>query len=119
LVPTLTPIYALFDPRLNPINDIRGMVLIPLFLVGIFIIIYGIGWLLVDKFASLRLRKRLNKILGSIAIVIGLLNTVFFIIVLNYREHPLLMTWISVGGILIFFGIILIIKKVEKDTFQK
>ncbi len=39
LVPTFAPIYALFDARIHPFSDIRGMVLIPLFLVGVFIIV--------------------------------------------------------------------------------
>ena len=119
LVPTFTPIYALFDPRLQPFSDVRGMVLIPLFLVGVFIIIYGIGWLLVDKFVTIKLRKKLNKILGSISIRIGTLNSIFFIVVMNYdASQPLLVTWLLVGAILIVFGIILIFKKVESEKIQ-
>lgn len=118
LVPTFAPIYALFDTRIQPFSDIRGMVLIPLFLVGVFMIVYGIGWVVVDKFVTVKTRKKLNKILGSIAIGIGALNTVFFIIVLSYNpiyatDQPLLVTWLIVGGILILFGIILILKKVK------
>lgn len=119
LVPTFTPIYALFDPRLQPFSDIRGMVLIPLFLVGVFIILYGIGWLVVDKYVTIKLRKKLNKILGSIAIGIGTLNSIFFIFVMNIdATQPLLVTWLLVGAILIIFGIILITKKVESDKIQ-
>ena len=119
LIPTFTPIYALFDPRLQPFSDIRGMVLIPLFLVGVFIIIYGIGWLVVDKYVTIKLRKRLNKILGSISIAIGALNSIFFIIVINYdASQPLLVTWLLVGAILIVFGIILVFKKVESEKIQ-
>ena len=119
LIPTFTPIYALFDPRLQPFSDIRGMVLIPLFLVGVFIIIYGIGWLVVDKYVTIKLRKRLNKILGSISIAIGALNSIFFIIVINYdASQPLLVTWLLVGAILIVFGIILVFKKVESAKIQ-
>lgn len=124
LVPTFAPIYALFDTRIHPFSDIRGMVLIPLFLVGVFMIVYGIGWLVVDKFVSIKTRKKLNKILGSIAIGIGALNTVFFIIVLSYNpiyatDQPLLVTWLIVGGILILFGIILILKKVDNESIRK
>lgn len=124
LVPTFAPIYALFDTRLHPFSDTRGMVLIPLFLVGLFMIVYGIGWLVVDKFVSIKTRKKLNKILGSIAIGIGALNTVFFIIVLSYNpiyatDQPLLVTWLIVGGILILFGIILILKKVDSESIRK
>ena len=119
LIPTFTPIYALFDPRLQPFSDIRGMVLIPLFLVGVFIIIYGIGWLVIDKYVTIKLRKKLNKILGSISIGIGTLNSIFFIVVMNYdASQPLLVTWLLVGAILIVFGIILIFKKVESAKIQ-
>lgn len=119
LVPTFTPIYALFDPRLQPFSDIRGMVLIPLFLVGVFIIIYGIGWLVIDKYVTIKLRKKLNKILGSISIGIGTLNSIFFIVVMNYdASQPLLVTWLLVGAILIVFGIILVFKKVESAKIQ-
>ncbi|MBY9018513.1 MAG: hypothetical protein MUP85_13315 [Candidatus Lokiarchaeota archaeon] len=119
LIPTFTPIYALFDPRLQPFSDIRGMVLIPLFLVGVFIIIYGIGWLVIDKYVTIKLRKKLNKILGSISIGIGTLNSIFFIVVLNYdASQPLLVTWLLVGAILIVFGIILVFKKVESAKIQ-
>jgi hypothetical protein len=119
LVPTFTPIYALFDPRLQPFSDIRGMVLIPLFLVGVFIIIYGIGWLVLDKYVTIKLRKKLNKILGSISIGIGILNSIFFIFVLNYdASQPLLVTWLLVGAILIIFGIILVFKKVDSAKIK-
>jgi len=119
LVPTFTPIYALFDPRLQPFSDIRGMVLIPLFLVGVFIIIYGIGWLVIDKYVTIKLRKKLNKILGSISIGIGTLNSIFFIFVLNYdASQPLLVTWLLVGAILIIFGIILVFKKVDSAKIK-
>ena len=119
LIPTFTPIYALFDPRLQPFSDIRGMVLIPLFLVGVFIIIYGIGWLVIDKYVTIKLRKKLNKILGSISIGIGTLNSIFFIVVMNYdASQPLLVTWLLVGAILIVFGIILVFKKVESTKIQ-
>lgn len=119
LIPTFTPIYALFDPRLKPFSDIRGMVLIPLFLVGVFIIIYGIGWLVIDKYVTIKLRKKLNKILGSISIGIGTLNSIFFIVVMNYdASQPLLVTWLLVGAILIVFGIILVFKKVESAKIQ-
>lgn len=119
LIPTFTPIYALFDPRLQPFSDIRGMVLIPLFLVGVFIIIYGIGWLVIDKYVTIKLRKKLNKILGSISIGIGTLNSIFFIVVMNYdASQPLLVTWLLVGAILIVFGIILVFKKVESAKIQ-
>jgi len=119
LVPTFTPIYALFDPRLQPFSDIRGMVLIPLFLVGVFIIIYGIGWLVIDKYVTNKLRKKLNKILGSISIGIGILNSIFFIFVLNYdASQPLLVTWLLVGAILIIFGIILVFKKVDSAKIK-
>ncbi len=119
IVPLLTPIIGLFDPRLHPFSDIRGMVLIPLFLVGVFLLIYGIGWLVVDKYATIKLRKKLNKILGSISIGIGILNSIFFIIVMNIdASQPLLATWFLVGAILIIFGIILISKKVESAKIQ-
>ncbi|MHA1194071.1 MAG: hypothetical protein ACTSP9_17580 [Promethearchaeota archaeon] len=113
IVPLFTAIYGLFDPRLHPFSDIRGMVLIPLFLVGVFLLIYGIGWLVVDNVTT-KLRKKMNKILGSISIGIGTLNSIFFIVVMNYdASQPLLVTWLLVGAILIVFGIILMTKKVE------
>ncbi|MHA1194295.1 MAG: hypothetical protein ACTSP9_18770, partial [Promethearchaeota archaeon] len=63
LVPLFTAIYGLFEPRLHLFSDVRGMVLIPLFLVGVFLLIYGIGWLIVDN-VTIKLRKKMNKILG-------------------------------------------------------
>ncbi|MCJ7649682.1 MAG: hypothetical protein MUP85_13790, partial [Candidatus Lokiarchaeota archaeon] len=68
---------------------------------------------------TIKLRKKLNKILGSISIGIGTLNSIFFIVVMNYdASQPLLVTWLLVGAILIVFGIILIFKKVESAKIQ-
>lgn len=119
LIPLASSIYALTDPALDFIHDVRVFITVPFLCVGIFVIIYGIFLLFGDKYVTIKLKKKLNIILGIIAILIGALNTVFFISILIISPSFMnistlsLITWFLVGGILIVFGFNLIIKKVE------
>ena len=64
LIPIIASANAMLDPRLNAISDIRVLVLLPLTLVGIFIIVYSVFLLTADVYIEgIKTRKRANKIL--------------------------------------------------------
>ncbi|MFX0176653.1 MAG: hypothetical protein ACFE85_10530, partial [Candidatus Hodarchaeota archaeon] len=90
----------------------------PLILVGIFLIIYGLFFMSADWYIhDIKTRKRANQILGLISSSIGIVNIVFFtLLLISEIHHPLFfsITWLVLGVILIIFGINLIIKKLEK-----
>jgi len=119
LIPIISSVYALNDSRLQSISDVRVLVTVPVFLAGIFLLIYGAFLLVGEKLIIGQLKKKLNKILGLISVIIGVLNTSFFIMVLSINPELMnqnsisLLTWFVVGGILIIFGFDLIIKKVK------
>jgi len=124
LIPIIASAYAMLDPRLSVINDIRGLVLLPLTLVGIFIIIYSVFLLTAEAYiGEIKTRKRGNKILGIISIAIGLVNIVAFIVLVSISgEQPVILSvfWLLIGAISIYFGIHLFIKKVEeKQKYTK
>jgi len=124
LIPIVVSAYAMLDPRLSVINDIRGLVLLPLTLVGIFIIIYSVFLLTAEAYiGEIKTRKRGNKILGIISIAIGLVNIVAFIVLVSISgEQPVILSvfWLLIGAISIYFGIHLFIKKVEeKQKYTK
>lgn len=124
LIPIVVSAYAMLDPRLSVINDIRGLVLLPLTLVGIFIIIYSVFLLTAEAYiGEIKTRKRGNKILGIISIAIGLVNIVAFIVLISISgEQPVILSvfWLLIGATSIYFGIHLFIKKVEeKQKFTK
>ena len=116
LIPIVASVFALTDSRLQSISDVRVLVTIPVLLAGIFLLIYGVFLILGDKRLSFKFKRRL----GLISILIGLLNTSFFIIILSINPELMnqnsisLITWFVVGGVLIVFGFELIIKKVKK-----
>ena len=120
LIPIVASVFALTDSRLQSISDVRVLVTIPVLLAGIFLLIYGVFLVLGDKRLSFKLKRRLNKILGLISVLIGFLNTTFFIIILSINPEFMnqnsisLFIWFVVGGVLIVFGFELIIKKVKK-----
>ena len=119
LIPIISSVYALNDSRLQSISDVRVLVTVPVSLAGIFLLIYGAFLLVGEKLIIGQLKKKLNKILGLISVIIGVLNTSFFIMVLSINPELMnqnsisLLTWFVVGGILIIFGFDLIIKKVK------
>ncbi|MFX1288111.1 MAG: hypothetical protein ACFFFY_06100, partial [Promethearchaeota archaeon] len=124
IVPVISSIYAMNDTRLDAINELRTLVLLPLTLVGIFIIIYGVFLVGADMYiGSDKLRKRANQILGLISIAIGLVNIIAFVLLLLISgEQPVILSffWLMIGIILIYFGIHLIIKKIEdKKGYSK
>jgi len=118
LIPIIASAYAMLDPRLNVINDIRVLVLLPLTLVGIFIIVYSVFLLTAEAYIDgIKTRKRANRILGIISIAIGITNIAAFIVLTSISgEQPviLLVFWLLIGAISIYFGVHLFIKKVEE-----
>ncbi|MHA1508229.1 MAG: hypothetical protein ACTSO6_05935, partial [Promethearchaeota archaeon] len=75
MIPIIGSIYALADSRLNAINELRNLVLLPLMMVGIFILIYGVFLVTADMYiGSGTTKKQANQILGLISIAIGLVN---------------------------------------------
>ena len=124
LIPIVASAYAMLDPRLSVISDIRGLVLLPLTLVGIFIIIYSVFLLTAEAYiGEIKTRKRANKILGIISIAIGLANILAFIVLISISgEQPVILSvfWLLIGAISIYFGVHLFIKKVEeKQKYTK
>ena len=124
LIPIIASAYAMLDPRLSVINDIRFLVLLPLTLVGIFIIVYSVFLLTAEAYiGEIKTRKRANKILGIISIAIGLANIVAFIVLISISgEQPVILSvfWLLIGAISIYFGVHLFIKKVEeKQNYTK
>ncbi|NVM45907.1 MAG: hypothetical protein HWN79_13405 [Candidatus Lokiarchaeota archaeon] len=117
ILPVISSIYALADARLDAINELRTLVLLPLILVGIFIIIYGVFLVSADMYIdNIKLKKRANQVLGAISIVIGIINIISFVaLIATAGEQPVILSffWLSIGVILIYFGGHLFIKKVE------
>ncbi len=124
IIPIVSSIYAMTDSRLDVINDLRILVLLPLTLVGVFVIIYGVFLVSADMYIeSDKLRKRANQILGTISIMIGIVNIIaFFGLLVTAGEQPIILSffWLMIGAILVFFGIRLFIKKIEpKKKYSK
>ncbi|MHA2288398.1 MAG: hypothetical protein ACXABG_06390 [Promethearchaeota archaeon] len=118
IIPIVSSIYVLADTRLDGISELRFLVLLPLILVGIFIVAYGVFLVSADMYLhNDKLKKRANQILGLVSIVIGLVNTISFIgLIVTAGEQPLILSffWLLIGVILIYFGVHLFIKKIEK-----
>jgi len=125
IIPVISSIYAMADARLDAINELRILVLLPLTFVGIFIIVYGVFLVCADMYiGNIKLKKRANQTLGAISIVIGIVNIVSFVVLIaTAGEQPIILSffWLSIGVILIYFGVHLFIKKVEdkKESSRK
>ena len=124
IIPIICSIYAMADSRLNAINELRILVLLPLTLAGIFIVIYGVFLVSADMYIdSDKTKKRSNQILGLISIVIGLVNIISLVVLITTAgEQPIILSffWLLVGVILVYFGFHLIIKKIEdKKKYSK
>ena len=123
MIPIICSIYALADSRLDAINELRILVLLPLTLVGIFILIYGVFLVTADIYIdSDTTKKRANQILGLISIAIGLVNIISFLVLITTSgEQPIILSffWLLLGVIFVYFGVHLIIKKVEKNSKKK
>ena len=117
IIPIICSIYAMADSRLDAINELRILVLLPLTLVGIFIIIYGIFLVSADMYIdSDKTKKRANQILGIISVAIGIVNIISFILlVVTAGEQPIILSffWLLLGVVFVYFGVHLIIKKIE------
>ena len=117
MIPIICSIYAMADSRLDAINELRTLVLVPLILVGTFILIYGVFLVTADIYIdSDTTKKRANQVLGIISIVIGLFNIISFIVLITTSgEQPIILSffWLLLGIIFVYFGIHLIIKKIE------
>ena len=124
IIPIICSIYAMADSRLNAINELRILVLLPLTLAGIFIVIYGVFLVSADMYIdSDKTKKRSNQILGLISIVIGLVNIISLVVLITTAgDQPIILSffWLLVGVILVYFGFHLIIKKIEdKKKYSK
>ena len=124
IIPIICSIYAMADSRLNAINELRILVLLPLTLAGIFIVIYGVFLVSADMYIdSDKTKKKSNQILGLISIVIGLVNIISLVVLITTAgEQPIILSffWLLVGVILVYFGFHLIIKKIEdKKKYSK
>ena len=124
IIPIISSIYAMTDSRLDVINELRILVLLPLTLAGIFLVIYGVFLVSADIYIdSENLKKRANQILGIIAIIIGLVNIIAFIgLLVTIGEQPIVLSffWLMIGVIMVYFGIHLFTKSVEiKKKFLK
>ena len=118
IVPIIVTIIVGLDVRLLPYNLTLLIVFFPLLLVGVFFIIYGMFLVLADTFIhNIRTKKRANQVLGIVSMLVGIINIVFFVILLiSFIDHPLLFSvgWLALGAVLIIFGIHLVIKKIGK-----
>lgn len=118
IVPIIGSVFTNLDERLLPFDIVRFIVLLPLIFIGIFLIVYGLFIMSADWYIhSIKTRKRANQILGLISSSIGVVNIVFFtLLLINQIDHPLFFSvfWLVLGVILIIFGIHLIIKKLEE-----
>ena len=124
MIPIICSIYAMADSRLDAINELRTLVLLPLTLVGIFILIYGVFLVTADIYIDNETtRKQANQILGLISIVIGLVNIFSFVVLITTSgEQPIILSffWLLLGAIFVYFGFHLIIKKMEtKKNLKK
>ena len=121
IIPIISSIYVLNDTRLNAISELRFLVLFPLILVGVFVIAYGVFLVSADMYLhNDKLIKRANQILGTISIVIGLVNSISFVVlIVTAGEQPFILSffWLLIGVVLVYFGIHLFIKKI--DTKKK
>ncbi len=117
MIPIICSIYALADSRLDAINELRNLVLLPLIMVGIFILIYGVFLVTADMYIdSDTTKKRANQILGLISIAIGLVNIISFVaLITTSGDQPIILSffWLLLGVIFVYFGVHLIIKKIE------
>ena len=118
IIPVICSIYAMADARLDAINELRILVLLPLTLVGIFIIIYGVFLVSADMYLdSDKTKKKANQILGIISVAIGIVNIISFIVlIVTEGEQPIILSlfWLLIGVILVYFGVHLFVKKIEK-----
>ena len=116
IIPIICSIYAMADSRLDAINELRILVLLPLTFVGIFIIIYGVFLVSADMYIdSDKTKKRANQILGIISVAIGIVNIISFILlVVTAGEQPIILSffWLLLGVVFVYFGVHLIIKKI-------
>ncbi len=124
IIPIICSIYAMADSRLDAINELRILVLLPLTLVGIFIIIYGVFLVSADMYIdSDKTKKRANQLLGIISVAIGIVNIISFILlVVTAGEQPIILSffWLLLGVVFVYFGVHLIIKKIEsKKKYSK
>ncbi len=124
IIPVICSIYAMADARLDAINELRILVLLPLTLVGIFIIIYGVFLVSADMYLDNdKTKKKANQILGIISVAIGIVNIISFVVlILTAGEQPIIFSffWLLIGVILVYFGVHLIIKKIEdKKKYSK
>jgi len=124
IIPIICSIYAMADSRLDAINELRILVLLPLTLVGIFILIYGVFLVTADMYIdSDKTKKRANQILGIISIVIGIVNIIAFVgLLVTAGEQPIIFSffWLLIGVTLVYFGVRLFIKKIEdKKKYSK
>ena len=124
MIPITCSIYALADSRLDAIDELRILVLLPLTLVGIFILIYGVFLVTAEMYIdSDTTKKRANQILGLISIAIGLFNIISFVVLITTSgEQPIILSffWLLLGVIFVYFGFHLIIKKIEdKKKYSK
>jgi len=124
IIPIICSIYAMADSRLDAINELRILVLLPLTLVGIFIIIYGVFLVSADMYIDNdKTKKRANQILGIISVAIGIVNIISFILlVVTAGEQPIILSffWLLLGVVFVYFGVHLIIKKIEsKKKYSK
>ncbi len=117
LIPIIATIIALTDTRLVDIHHIRLLILFPLALVGLFIIVYGVFLILSEGYLkNINTKKRYNKVLGLVSMVIGIANIISYIILFQLIvEYSLVLSffWLLIGGLLIYFGFHLILKKIE------
>jgi L-asparagine transporter-like permease len=117
IIPIICSIYAMADSRLNAINELRILVLLPLTLAGIFIVIYGVFLVSADMYIDNdKTKKRSNQILGLISIVIGLVNIISLVVLITTAgDQPIILSffWLLLGVVFVYFGVHLIIKKIE------
>ena len=122
-IPIIISIYILLDERFFDFAFIRNLVLFPLFLVGIFLMIYGFFLMFSERLIPKEsTKKRLSWILGSISMAIGFLIAIFFIIiVINFPDQPIifLISLPLIGGTLVIFGIHLILQGLSKTISIK
>ena len=123
IISIIISMYILLDERFFFFAFVRNLVLFPLFLVSIFLMIYGFYLMFSERLISKEsTKKRVSWILGLISMVIGLLNAVFFIIiVINFPDQPIifLISLPLIGGTLVVFGVHLILQGISKTISIK
>lgn len=123
IISIIISMYILLDERFFFFAFVRNLVLFPLFLVSIFLMIYGFYLMFSERLISKEsTKKRVSWILGLISMVIGLLNAVFFIIiVINFPTQPVifLISLPLIGVTLTIFGIHLILQGLSKTISIK